>query len=249
MKTFSVSRVRRIAAGLLLASVVCGGECSAAGERSSLAAAGDSTIVFTSPNQNLITPSKVVSLVDAWGVDILISNNGFGLGGFLRHEYSEDLSGTLTLAFSEAKDDNEVEYVDYYGETIVPGKINRFILVPLHVGVQYRLFAEDILDNFRPYVNAAVGPTLVFSSPYDREFFNSLGYGQAHYTVGGYVGIGAFFGSAHESLSGVNIRYYFEPIQRGLDSMMNSDGSIEKKKDFGGFFIFQRITNGEQWDY
>jgi hypothetical protein len=237
MKTFSISPVLSLGAWILLPMIFCAGECLAAGEGASPVNAIDSNIVFTSPNPNLVTPQKVVSLVDAWGVDILVSNNGFGLGGFLRHEYSEDLSGTMTLAFSEAKDDNEVEYVDYYGETIVPGKINRFILVPLHFGVQYRLFAEDILDNFRPYVNAAIGPTLVFSSPYDREFFNSLGYGQAHYTVGGYVGFGAFFGSAHESLSGVNIRYYFEPIQKGLDSMMNSDGSIEKKKDFGGFFI------------
>jgi hypothetical protein len=237
MKTFSFSPAFRLAGANLFALLFVVAECSSAGAMSSVQSQADSSIVFTSPNQNLITPPKVVSLLDAWGVDILVSNNGFGVGGFLRHEYSEDLSGTMTLAFSEAKDDNEVEYVDYYGQTIVPGKINRFILVPLHFGVQYRLFAEDILDNFRPYVNAAVGPTLVFSSPYDREFFNSLGYGQAHYTVGGYVGFGAFFGSSHESLSGVNIRYYFEPIEKGLDSMLNSDGSIEKKKDFGGFFI------------
>ncbi len=237
MKTFSFSPALRLAAGALFASLFAAAECTAAGELTSAQSSSDSNIVFTTPNQNLLSPPKVVSLLDAWGVDILISNNGFGLGGFLRHEYSEDLSGTMTLAFSEAKDNNEVEYVDYYGQTIVPGKINRFILVPLHVGVQYRIFAEDILDNFRPYINAAIGPTLVFSSPYAREFFNSLGYGQAHYTIGGYVGLGAFFGSAHESLSGVNIRYYFEPIQKGLDSMQNSDGSIERKKDFGGFFI------------
>ncbi len=237
MKTFSFLPGARLAAGALIASFFFAADCTAAGEHAFLQSASDSNIVFTSPNQNLISPPKTVSLLDAWGVDILISNNGFGLGGFLRHEYSEDLSGTMTLAFSEAKDNNEVEYVDYYGQTIVPGKINRFILVPLHFGIQYRLFADDILDNFRPYVNAAIGPTLVFSSPYEKEFFNSLGYGQAHYTVGGYVGFGAFFGSGHESLSGVNIRYYFEPIQKGIDSMLNSDGSIEKKKDFGGFFI------------
>ncbi|HTR80941.1 MAG TPA: hypothetical protein VMM58_04860 [Bacteroidota bacterium] len=196
----------------------------------------DSDLVFESPNKNFAPTPKVVSLLDAWGVDVLISNNGFGLGGFLRHQYSEDLYGTLNLGISESKDDNEVEYVTYYGETYVPGKINRFIFVPLHVGVEYRLFADDIVDNFRPYVNAALGPSLVFSSPYDREFFNSIGYGQAHYSVGGFVGFGAFFGS-EETLSGVNIRYYVEPFHGGIDSMMRDDGSIEKKKDFGGFFI------------
>jgi outer membrane protein W len=134
--------------------------------------------------------------------------------------------------------ENEVEYVDWYGQTFVPGKKNRFLLIPLHVGVQYRLFSEDIVDNFRPYLNAGFGPTLVLASPYDKEFFNSLGYSQAHYTVGGYIGIGAFFGLDKESLSGVNIRYYFIPFRKGIDSLEDlRNGYLTKKKEFGGFFI------------
>ncbi|HTX17246.1 MAG TPA: hypothetical protein VMG34_01195 [Bacteroidota bacterium] len=237
MKT-SILPPRRASMAALLLGALLAAACTAhAGNAPRTLPSSDSDFVFMPANPTVVAPQKVVTLPDAWGVDILISNNGFGLGGFLRHEYSEDLSGIMTIGFSEAKDDNQVEYIDYYGETIVPGKINRFILVPLHFGVQYRLFSEDIVDNFRPYINAAVGPTLVFSSPFDREFFNSLGYGQAHYTLGGYIGLGAFFGAGHESLSGVNIRYYIEPIAGGIDSMMNSDQTIEKKKDFGGFFI------------
>ena len=230
-------RLFKIAAMVSIATVVGITQSFSAGSSHPPTIQLDTNIVFESPNKNFAVSQKTVSLLDAWGLDILISNNGFGLGGFYRHQYAEDLYGTLTLAFSEAKDDNEVEYVTYFGQTIVPGKINRFIFVPLHVGLQYRLFTDDILDNFRPYINAAVGPTLVFSSPYEREFFNSLGYGQAHYSVGGYVGFGAFFGSDRETLSGINIRYYFEPFQGGIDSMINGDGSVEKKKDFGGFFI------------
>jgi hypothetical protein len=197
----------------------------------------DTDIVFESPNKNLITSQQTASLVDAGGVDILFSNDGFGIGGFYRHQYTDELFGTLSIGFSEAKDANEVEEVTIYGQTFVPGKINRFLLIPLHIGVQYRLFADEILDNFRPYVNAAVGPTMVFATPYSREFFNSLSYGQAHYTAGGFVGFGAYFGSDRGTLTGVNIRYYYEYFQQGIDSMQNGDGTIEKKKDFGGFFI------------
>ncbi len=197
----------------------------------------DTNIVFESPNKDQITPQQTAYLADAGGIDVLLSNSGFGLGGFYRHQYTEELFGTMSIGFSEVSDPNEVEEEDIYGDTFVPGKINRFLLIPLHFGVQYRLFADEILDNFRPYVNAAVGPTMVFTTPYDREFFNSIGYGQAHYTAGGYVGLGAFFGSDRGTLSGVNIRYYFERIQRGIDSMQNDDGSIEKMTDFGGFFI------------
>ncbi len=199
--------------------------------------APDTSIVFQSPNGDALQPSPASALYNAYGMDILLSNSGLGLGAFYRHQYTRDIYGTVALSISEAKDDNEVEYVDFYGQTYVPGKINRFLLVPLHVGVQYRLFADEIVDNFRPYVNAGMGPTLVFSTPYDKEFFSSLGYGQAHYTLGGYIGLGAFFGIDKDNLSGVNIRYYFIPFAKGLPSMQDELGNIITKKDFGGFFI------------
>lgn len=196
----------------------------------------DSTLIFESPDQEFTKPIPS-AMDDAWGVDILLSNNGFGLAGFYRHQYSRDLFGTVTLGVAESKDDNEVEYFDYWGQSYIPGKINRFLLIPLHVGVQYRLFADDITDSFRPYLNAGVGPSVVLASPYNREYFNSLGYARAHYTVGGYVGIGAFFGSDIGSLSGINLRYYFVPFSSGIESLQDINGRIGKKKDFGGFFI------------
>ncbi|MDP1677414.1 MAG: hypothetical protein Q8L88_11170 [Bacteroidota bacterium] len=213
----------------------------------------DSTIIFESPEQELSKPVQS-SFDDAWGADILLSNNGFGIAGFYRHQYTRDLFGTVTLGVAESKDDNEVEYYDYWGQSFVPGKINRFLMIPLHFGVQYRLFADDITDSFRPYVNAGAGPTAVLASPYNREYFNSLGYARTHYTLGGYVGVGAFFGSDAGSLSGINIRYYFVPFSSGIESLQDPEtiitptagqtfapytipGKIRKKKDFGGFFI------------
>jgi hypothetical protein len=198
----------------------------------------DTSIVFEPPQSRSGVKPQSSALIDAWGADLLISGGGFGLGGFYRHQYSNDLYGTFSVAISDAKDDKEVEQMDYWtGETFTPGKVNRFLLIPIHVGIQYRLFSDDIIDNFRPYVNAGIGPTIVFASPYDREFFNSLGYGQAHYTAGGYVGIGAFFGSDKKSLSGVNLRYYFIPFSSGIPSMVDGAGNLNKKSDFGGFFI------------
>lgn len=217
----------------------------------SFSQATDSTIVFESPNKDIITPIQS-EMHDAWGVDILLSNNGFGLGGFYRREFSREISGTVTLGIAEAKDDNEVEYVTYWGQSIVFGKINRFLLVPLHVGIQYRLFADDITDSFRPYLNAGLGPSLILAAPYidlttgeQIEYFKSLGKARSHYTVGGYIGAGAFFGTDMGSLSGINIRYYFVPVVGGINSLLeapdpndpNKPRTINKKKDFGGFFI------------
>ncbi len=196
----------------------------------------DSAMIFESPEQEFTKPVQS-AMADAWGVDILLSNTGFGLAGFYRHEYSRVLFGTVTLGIAESKDDNEVVYYDWYGQSIVPGKINRFLLIPLHFGIQYRIFADDITDSFRPYLNAGVGPTLVLAAPYEREYFNSLRYARSHYTLGGYIGFGAFFGSDPGSLSGINLRYYFVPFSNGIESLQNVSGRIGRKKDFGGFFI------------
>lgn len=180
------------------------------------------------------------SPLNSWGLDLLISNGGFGLGLFYRHEYSRDLSGFIDFSISEAKDDDEKDFVDYYGRIITPGKVNRFLTIPLYVGLQQRLFGDDILDNFRPYVNAAAGPTIIYVFPYNQEYFSAIGNGSPRYTVGGYVGVGAFFGSERSSLLGINLRYYYIPFPGGVESLVNV-----YKKQFGGFFI--TLNFGSAW--
>ncbi|HEY4613443.1 MAG TPA: hypothetical protein VII11_10700 [Bacteroidota bacterium] len=211
----------------------------------------DTTIIFEPASPDILASSIYQPLRNAWGIDLMVSNNGFGLGGFWRHEYSDEFSGFVSLAISDVKDEGEVEYYDYYtNQTFVPGKKNRLIMFPLTLGVQYRLFKDDIVDNFRPFLSAGLGPTMMFVAPYSKsetvsvpgggtfttteqiEFFNSLKYGKAHFTVGGFIGGGAYFGLDKGTLSGVTIRYYFIPFSNGIEI-------LEKVfvKQFGGFYI------------
>ncbi len=212
----------------------------------------DSSIVFKPSTPDLVSSSLTYKpLRNAWGVDLMVSNNGFGLGGFWRHEYSDELSGFINLAVSDVKDEGEVEYFNQFtGQTFIPGKKNRLMMFPMTLGVQYRLFKDDIVDNFRPYVSAGLGPTLIFVAPYSNthvttfsdgssltqtdqvEFFSSLKYGQARYTVGGYIGGGAYFGLDRGTLSGVSFRYYFIPFKNGIEILDNVF-----VKQFGGFYI------------
>lgn len=211
----------------------------------------DSTYVFTPSSPDIIRKANYEPLRNAWGIDLLISNNGFGGGAFFRREFSDVLSGFITLAISDVKDDSEVEYYNQYtGQSYVPYKKNRLMLFPLVIGAQYRLFKDDIVDNFRPYISAGIGPSMVFVSPYSIakqtpgpdgeiltnyeqvEFFNSLKYGQAHYTLGGYIGAGAYFGLDKGTLSGISIRYYVVPFKNGIESLENV-----RIKTFGGFYI------------
>lgn len=197
------------------------------------------------------------ALRNVWGLDILISNDGFGFGTFYKREFSRTLSGFASFSISESKDEREVERFDPFTQTsFTPEKYSRFLVLPLMFGVQNRIFEDDITETFRPYINAAVGPTMIFATPFVEiretpgepeirqvEFFKSLGKGQPHYTMGGYIGVGANFGSDRSNVFGVNFRYYFTYLfGDGLPSLYtisqaNRVQVTSRKKDFGGFFI------------
>ena len=198
---------------------------------------------------------------NVWGMDILISNSGFGLGTFYRRALTPDLSGVIAFSISESKDDREVEQYDpFYQQTYTPGKLNRFLVLPLTFGVQYRLFREDIVETFRPYVNAGVGPAIVYAMTYvdidassgqlqvnQVDFFKAIGRGRVHYTATGFIGVGANFGGDQSSVFGVNFRYYFTYLLAGsIPSLYNiNSGEIASTKNsFGGFFITLNIGMG-----
>jgi hypothetical protein len=206
-----------------------------------------------------VDPTSPGLYPNIWSIDILISNDGFGLGGLYRRSFTPDLSGFISLSVSEAKDDREFEYIDpYYGVSYTPGKLNRFLVIPLMVGVQYRLFREDIVDTFRPYVNAGAGPAMIYQMPYvdfvDRgngvkseepvEFFKSIGRGHPHYTASGFIGFGSNFGTERSNIFGVNFRYYLTyMIGEGLPSLYDTRTGEPSatKKFFGGFVISLNI--------
>lgn len=174
---------------------------------------------------------------NSWGADLMFGEGGFGLGTFLRKNFSQEITGFIDISFSESKDDREVEYIDYWGNKITPNKENRVFLIPLNFGIQYRLFTESLTDNLRPYLNAGIGPTLAVSTPYDREFFNAFGHARAHYAVGGYVGFGANFGLSKSNLVGINARYYYTHLfDAGVE---NLTGRL--RKDFGHFYLTLNI--------
>jgi hypothetical protein len=189
----------------------------------------DSFFVFKDP-KNIEIDTSIYK--KAWGIDVFASDNGFGLGAFYRYKYSNDLYGVLSLGISESKDQNEIESYDYWGNKITYGKKNRIIMFPVTAGIQYRLFREQIVESFKPFASFGIGPVLLYTTPYEREFFNAIKYGQAHFTLGGYFGVGADFGIDKKNLMGVNIRYYFIPYPGGLESL---EGKLMKY--FGGVYI------------
>jgi len=197
----------------------------------------DDTLFIFQPARPLIDSVGIsAEYHDALGFDVLFSNSGFGVGGFYQHNYSTKLSGFINLGITGSRSGDEFEeYDSYANDWRVPGKINRLYTFPLTLGVRYRLLDEVLVDNFRPYVNAGVGPTMIVALPYAYEFFKSFGHARAYFTGGGFVGIGAEIGGS-KPLLGVNLRYFYIPIRPGVESLRNNPIT-----DFGGLFLTMNV--------
>ncbi|MCS7230015.1 MAG: hypothetical protein RMJ81_09010 [Candidatus Kryptonium sp.] len=188
----------------------------------------DSIIVYDSPQDFKLVDT--VGYRKSWGIDLSVANNGFAFGTFYRYMLKDVYFLQLTLNFMTAKDKNEVEYVDWLtGQTFVPNKVNRIMVIPLSISFQYRLFKDELSDNLRPFLTAGAGPTLIFTTPYEKEFFSSLKYGRAYYTVNFYIGAGAYIGLDPRTVSGLSVRYYLIPYSKGIESLRG-----RPIKEFGG---------------
>src|SRR5690554_4826273 len=179
-------------------------------------------------------PEPEVFPDNALGLDIMFGEGGFGFGGFYRRQLSFNLTAFADFSISEVKEDNEFQYYDPWGYPYpILGKKNRAFLIPFTVGVQYRLFERLIHDNLRPYINAGVGPSIIVTTPYEREFFNAFGYAKVKYAAGGYIGFGANFGLDKTNLVGINLRYYIVHLfDEGVEITYN-----KFNKDVGGFYL------------
>ncbi|MBI9070675.1 MAG: hypothetical protein JEY94_03715 [Melioribacteraceae bacterium] len=177
-----------------------------------------------------------------FGADLMFSDGGFGLGTFYGRSINEYLTAFVDFSISETKDDREIEYIDYWGMPISINKKNRSLLAPLNFGLKQRIFSSTVTENLRPYISLAIGPSMVVTSPYVKngeriEFFNSLKYAKAHFTVGGYIGFGADFGISKKSLAGLSVKYYTARFfNKGIENLTG-----KFRKTVGGIFLTIKI--------
>lgn len=193
-------------------------------------------IVFTDPKSEdeILSEEDLQPRTQSWGADIMIGTDGFGLGFFYTYAFTDVITAFANLSLTEAKDDRQRDYYNPWLGQYSPNKTHYVFRIPLFFGMQYRLFKEQIVDNFRPFVNAGAGPVMLYVSPADPEgdFLSSLGGGTTRYTFGGFLGAGAQFGFDRSSVIGVNVRYFIIPVPEGVQSVQQ--GYLENAN---GFYI------------
>lgn len=195
------------------------------------------TSIFAGQGDSLAPKMKINREKEKnWSVNLSFSDNGFGLGGTKYFKLSRNVSLNTGILFSGAKDDREFDQTDIFGNSVTPFKENRLFMFPiLNIGLQIRLFRDDVTDNMRPYVNFGVTPAAIVYTPYSESFFSSFKYAKAKYTVGGYAGIGLDYMTNKTSGLSFNLRYYYLNLfGDGINSI-----STAEMKNFGGiYFVF-----------
>jgi hypothetical protein len=167
-----------------------------------------------------------------FGASLLLTNYGFGLGGLYRGTLGASTSLVVEASMGSGKDEREQEFfVGFFGDTVVPFKRSYFLMAPVHVGIERRLFSEAVEDSFRPFVQVLAGPSLGYQWPYfDDEdgdgiretgeqtlgALAGLGSGSFRFGAGATLAIGAYFGESRHTTTGIRIgylgQYFFKPV-------------------------------------
>ena len=154
------------------------------------------------------------------GIEVLLTNSGFGVGGFLSAPLGDNTLWRLEAGMGAVKDEREVAFFDRFGGRDVPNKANYLLELPIQVGAERRLFASRIEADFRPFVSVAAGPVLGWVYPYydDENENGTLDTGEpTHDVISGLPGgslrtgltLSAHFGARFGPLSrpGYGVRF------------------------------------------
>ncbi len=172
------------------------------------------------------------------GLEVLVTNSGFGLGGYYLKALGRATSFMVETSIGAGKSDREIQFFGI-GRSYIPTKANYLLMMPLQAGVLRRLFQSDIEDDFRPYLQFTTGPTLGWEYPY----FDDLD------------GNGSFDPDVFLDENGNGVRDDGEPQERTFDSI----GAIPKGSFRGGlggtlaigahFGLSRKVTQGVRIGY
>ncbi len=252
-QTISASMCVKSALAGLLVLICCASSMQAQVAGDELPAT-DTTIMFRPVRPLLDDETNKAVAYNNGGLSLLFSSSGWALGGY----YGVEIGTGVTLSFDAfitgRRNTDEFENALLDGTIpVVADKVNRLMMIPFTVSVQYRLFRESLQETFRPFLTVGGVAATIIRTPYINydnygyplkfyEFFESFGHATTYVRPGAMLGFGAVFGPVGKgSQVGVNLRYYTIPFgDQGLESMRFSPIT-----DFGGLII--SMTIGSAW--
>jgi hypothetical protein len=184
----------------------------------------------TFPQINWNTELNTKELRNNLGLGVVYSEKGYGITGAYFKSISNSSDMFVNFSITGISDTREFEYFDYWGNSYIPGKVNRVFLLPLNIGIQHYIFKDEIENDFKPLVNIGITPALVLSNPYDKSYFKAFGYFNAAFAFGGFAGVGMEYNQSKNLAFSLNLRYFYLPVI-GSNVMSLKDKPM---KDLGG---------------
>lgn len=178
--------------------------------------------------------------------NVMINNFGFGLAGQYSLVLGPYTNLTLKTGITGIRNVSEQTFQDFFsGQRIIPNKYKRAIGFPLLIGVEKRLFADQIADNFRLFISAAGGPAMAFVYPYlndvdgngyrsfqifngfripdSREnyndFFTGWKNGESEWGAAGELKLGVNLGENFKRQTTIEFGYFFYYFHQGIQIM------------------------------
>lgn len=179
------------------------------------------------------------------GVDVMINNFGFGIGGTYGRVIGPYTELTFRTGITGIRDASEQNFQSFLtGQEIIPNKYQRAFGFPFLIGLKQRLFAKHVDDNLRFFVSGTVGPALAYTFPYVRDtnqngfrdfqitpqgflvpiervndFFTGWSEGESKWGYNGEIKIGVDLGSKFKSRTTIEFGYFFYYFEEGLQIM------------------------------
>lgn len=191
----------------------------------------DSVFIFEPVEKLKLFSEESSTTNNSAGFDVSFSNSGIGFGLFYNYNINKNNMLSAMLSFSGARNT---------GRWVVPGKINRLYLVPITINYTRFIFSDKIGGSFKPYIGGGIGPSIIFRTPYDMDWFDSWKYSTTYVRPGGFLALGGYFKSLGNSIASLNIKYYYIPFGgKGLESIVGLPIT-----NFGGLVLSLSVGYG-----
>ncbi len=187
------------------------------------------------------------------GLNVVMNNFGFGLGGEFRRIIAPQSELTASLRITGLRDASEQTFTDFFfGQQVIPNKYQRGLAFPLLLGMRQRVFADGIQNDFRFFVSASMGPAAAFTYPYFddindngyreqfQDFFEPVndmlsGFSEGDWHLGGAgeFKISLDIGDNFTRMSSIEFGYYFYYFPDGVQIMMPNQPVIRDDVPLG----------------
>lgn len=171
-----------------------------------------------------------------FGLSLVQTDRGSGFGGY--YEWSLNTSNRIGVQSNIliVRGSNDYPVYDYYtNQYYERWDKKRLTLVPVLIGYKRILFAEQIANNFRPFVDLSVGPVIAFDPPNIPDFVERWKRMKLAYTAGGRIGGGVDFMYGPSSIVSIYFGYEWIYFQKNIDK--SEDSETSGMKNYNGLIV------------